>query len=485
MTATFRTNPTSPKPPEPPGSANALNELLSDIRELIGASCAALWDASADGATPTLIAFVNSEGSAPTLDERGKGLVQWAAQQRPGEMCTDGEAARFAATPVFVTDSFRLVLAVSSSHVPLGMPREKLRAWLPRFASRVATLHTLVEAQAAGARAERHADLLLLTATQLHEHRTLEALGASLCSAAAHMTGDRRVALVRWQASSGTGEVAYATRGHLVAPGWPVDSDSQVAAACQGEFPVLLEDLSGRRDGFLVYGGNETPRTLGSLIILPLRGADGVIGALVAEGDVPTRIAQGDAKNLRLLGLLGAAALETVWEIEEISRRARTDALTGLANRQQFEERLTRIVMETNRFGGSCALVVIDIDRFKHVNDTFGHQIGDQVLQRVAAALQREVRTVDLCARYGGEEMAILLPQTGLDGGMQLAERLRSAIEVHPISIAGREIPITISLGVAAYPDGARDRDELFAAADRALYGAKRGGRNRVVAGRV
>ncbi len=181
--------------------------------------------------------------------------------------------------------------------------------------------------------------------------------------------------------------------------------------------------------------------------------------------------------------MLGGAALETIWEIEEINRRARTDALTGLANRQQFEDRLTRIVAETNRFGGSCALVVADIDRFKHVNDTFGHQFGDQVLKRVAAALQNEIRTVDLAARYGGEEVAILLPQTNLEGACQLAERLRKAVARHPHTVGGREITVTISLGVAAYPEGARDRDQLFLVADRALYAAKRAGRNRVVTG--
>lgn len=485
MTAPPKTPPTSQRQPEPGAPTGAVNELLADIRELTGASCAALWDCTRDGQPPSLVAFVSTEGSLPALDDRITGLIEWAAQQRLGEMCTDGETVRFAATPVIATDALRLILCVSGQNQPLTMAREKLRMWLPRLASRLATLHALVEAQAAGARAERNADLLLLTATQLQEHRTVEGLGASLCSAAAHMTGDRRVALVRWQAATGTGEVAYATRGHLVAAGWPIEASSQVAAACLGEFPVLLEDLTGRRDGFIVYGGSESERSLGSLIILPLRGADGVIGALVAEGDAPTPISPADAKNLRLLGLLAAAALETVWEIEEINRRARTDALTGLANRQQFEERLTRIVMETNRFGGSCTLVVIDIDRFKHVNDTFGHQIGDQVLQRVATVLQKEVRTVDLCARYGGEEMALLLPQTALEGGVLLAERLRVAIASHPFQIGGREIPITISLGVAAYPEGARDREELFAAADRALYGAKRGGRNKVVAGSV
>lgn len=462
-------------------------DILSDVRELTGASWAALWDATADVEAPELVAHsgFDADGMAPPrLDAKGSGLIAWAAQQSVGEICTDGEVVHFAATPVIVTDELRLILA-AGGHGALRTRRDELRHWLPRFAARVRTLRSLLEAQAAGGRAERHADLLLLTARQLHEHRTVEALGSSLCSAAVHMTGGRRVGLVRWFNTTQLGEVAYATRGHLVSAGWPVSASSQTGAACLAGDPMIMESASGRNPQLRVFGGDEPARELGALAIIPLRGTEGVIGALVIENDAPAPVSPTDAKNLRLLGLLGAAALETVWEIEEINRRARTDSLTGLANRQQFEERLTHIVMETNRFGGSCVLVVVDIDRFKHVNDTFGHQSGDQILQQVAVRLQKEVRTVDLLARYGGEEMAFLLPQTGLDGGCQLAERLRQSVSDTPFVVAGREIPITISLGVAVYPEGAADRDQLFAAADRALYEAKRGGRNKVVSDTV
>lgn len=434
-----------------------------------------------------LVQYATADGAVPQLDAKAAGLVAWAAQQSVGEMCTDGDVVHFAATPVIADDALRLILSVRGTDTHGGqggvlrMQRDELRRWLPRFAARIVAVRSLLETQAAGLRAERHADLLLRTAAQLQENRTVEELGSSLCSAASHMTGALRVSLVRWLSATRTGEVAYATRGHLVSAGWPVSGSSETGVACLTGEPAILENASGRNPTLRVYGGDEPERTLGALTIIPLRGVEGVIGALVMESDTAALVGPTDAKNLRLLGLLGAAALETVWEIEEINRRARTDALTGLANRQQFEERLTHIVIETMRFGGSCALVVVDIDRFKHVNDTFGHQSGDQILQQVAATLQKEVRSVDLLARYGGEEMAFLLPQTDLAGGCQLAERLREAVCSKSYTVSGREVPITISLGVAAYPGGARDRDELFAAADRALYEAKRGGRNKVV----
>jgi diguanylate cyclase (GGDEF)-like protein len=433
------------------------------VRELLGGAHASVWDAT---------------------DAKGTGLIAWAAHQNVGEICTDGERVAFAATPLPSSSATRHVLTVGANdRGTLKLPREQLRTWLPRLARRLATLQALMDAQTAASRSERNADLLLLTATQLQDNRSIADLGASLCTAASHMLGIKRVALVRWHAAKASGEVAYAIRGHLVAAGDAVTPESHVGAACVGDFPVLIENATGRSRVFRVFGGEEPEHELGALAIVPLRGMEGVIGALVMESDAPIQISPTDAKNLRLLGVMAGRALETVWEIEEINRRARTDALTGLPNRQQFEERLTRIVMETNRFGGSCTLVVVDIDRFKHVNDTYGHQVGDEVLRRVAAALQAEVRNVDLCARYGGEEMALLLPQTDLGGGCQLAERLRTAVGGRPFVINGREICVTISLGVATYPEGARDRDELFSAADRALYGAKRAGRNQVVAG--
>lgn len=461
-----------------------ITDVLADVRELLGGAHASIWDATDPSVAPRVIEFVSADSAEPQLDARGAGLIAWAANQRVGEICTDGERVAFAATPLPSPNGARHVLAIGANGSgALKLPRAQLRNWLPRLARRLATLRALMEAHASASQAERNADLLLLTATQLQDHRSIADLGASLCTAASHMMHTKRVALVRWNAARASGEVAYAVRGHLVGVGSIVTPDSQVGAACVGDYPVLMDDATTRQKGFVVFGGDEPAHLLGALAIIPLKGMEGVIGALVMESDTPIPISPTDAKNLRLLGVMAAHALETVWEIEEINRRARTDALTGLANRQQFEERLSRIVMETNRFGGSCTLIIVDIDRFKHVNDTHGHQVGDEVLKRVATALEAEIRNVDLCARYGGEEIALLLPQTDLGGGCQLAERLRNAVGAKPFVIGGREIGVTVSLGVATYPEGARDRDELFSVADRALYAAKRDGRNKVVAG--
>jgi diguanylate cyclase (GGDEF)-like protein len=139
-------------------------------------------------------------------------------------------------------------------------------------------------------------------------------------------------------------------------------------------------------------------------------------------------------------------------------------------------------IERADRFGNPLSLVMLDIDKFKAVNDSYGHLQGDVVLVEVARVLRRLSRDVDLPARYGGEEMAIVLPQTDLVGAQQQAERVRSAIESMNIQRldGGGPLPITASFGVASFPSEAADKTALIAAADAALYRAKRAGRNRV-----
>jgi diguanylate cyclase (GGDEF)-like protein len=182
--------------------------------------------------------------------------------------------------------------------------------------------------------------------------------------------------------------------------------------------------------------------------------------------------------------LAGQATLsiENVDLHETVQQQAVTDELTGLFNVRQFHSRLDSEIDRAERFGTPLSLVMLDIDKFKSVNDTHGHQQGDRVLVEVARVLRRLSRDVDLPARYGGEEMAVILPQTDLAGAEQGAERMRAAIEAMQIQRLddGGLLPITASFGVAAFPTQAADKTALIAAADAALYRAKRGGRNRV-----
>ena len=179
-----------------------------------------------------------------------------------------------------------------------------------------------------------------------------------------------------------------------------------------------------------------------------------------------------------------AISIENVGLHETIQRQAVTDELTGLFNHRRFQEVMTAEVERVRRFEQELGLIMLDIDNFKRVNDTYGHLQGDHVLREVARVLRETSREIDEPARYGGEEMAVALPQTGLEGAFEFAERVRSRIEALELPLVEGDgiLRVTASFGVAALPHSAKpDKDALVAAADAALYRAKRSGKNRTV----
>jgi diguanylate cyclase (GGDEF)-like protein len=164
--------------------------------------------------------------------------------------------------------------------------------------------------------------------------------------------------------------------------------------------------------------------------------------------------------------------------LDTCEEAAFTDHLTGLANRRRFERQLAREIARTARYGHPFCLLILDIDDFKRVNDTFGHEAGDEAIRRLAKALQEGIRGVDLAARMGGEEFAVLLTETAIARGLEVAERLRETIKAAEIPGVGS---ITVSIGVAESPSCAQTTRELLGSADAAMYEAKREGRDRVI----
>jgi two-component system cell cycle response regulator len=174
--------------------------------------------------------------------------------------------------------------------------------------------------------------------------------------------------------------------------------------------------------------------------------------------------------------------------LEELNQRleqtALTDPLTLLANRRAFETRFEYEVERSSRYREPLSLLIVDLDYFKRVNDTYGHAAGDTVLQAVALSVARIVRKVDLAARYGGEEIAVIAPMTPTQGARVMAERICREVAQTPVNVSSqggtRAVAVTVSIGAAALEQG-QSREQLFAAADSALYRAKQHGRNRVV----
>lgn len=196
-------------------------------------------------------------------------------------------------------------------------------------------------------------------------------------------------------------------------------------------------------------------------------------GLLLASG-LSLRIAAG------VLRSLDVANAELQQQKEMAEALARTDALTGLANRRAFEEAAHQALQRARRYRTPLALIITDIDHFKMINDTYGHHFGDVVLRDFAATLSASVRNVDLVGRWGGEEFVVLAPDTHHEEALQAAERMRLAIAGTPTRLAGHACGYTASFGVASLQMGAPTLEALLANADKALYRAKHNGRNRV-----
>ncbi|MEO5575948.1 MAG: diguanylate cyclase [Gaiellaceae bacterium] len=192
-----------------------------------------------------------------------------------------------------------------------------------------------------------------------------------------------------------------------------------------------------------------------------------------------------DEERMTAASLAGQAvvALENARLHRMVERQALVDGLTGLANRRQADEALATEIARTERLGGPVGLILADVDDFKAVNDRFGHPTGDAVLRDLAETLRENVREIDTAARWGGEEFAVILPGTDLEGAAQVAERIRAALaEREMLSLDGAPLRVTASFGVAT-SDATTTVQQLIEAADEALYRAKRAGKDRVYAG--
>jgi len=245
--------------------------------------------------------------------------------------------------------------------------------------------------------------------------------------------------------------------------------------------PLLFSDLKERNRAVEIFPGAQGQELIRSFLGLPVRHQAGLVGVWVLVAEAPGRFV---ADHLDILSVVAAQAATLISNAvlhQAVERLAVTDGLTGLYNHRWFQERLSGEVERVDRQQAPVSLLLLDIDHFKKINDTYGHPFGDRVLKALSAELGRLARRVDFVARYGGEEFAIILVNTDRRGCRAGAQRVLKAVRALRIPHEGSDFTFTLSIGAATCPDDAATREELVRRADQALYAAKERGRNRAV----
>jgi len=295
--------------------------------------------------------------------------------------------------------------------------------------------------------------------------------------AASIVLADEAAGVLRFRAASGP-------RAHLLAgrqmplgsglAGWVIEHDETVIVDTPETDPRFYKEIL-----------QEIEYPVRSLIVTPIRSAGKPIGCVeVLNKTGEQSFDDDDRRVLEAFSVHAALAIENAGQYETTKTEAITDPLTGLCNRRELEQRMAAELNHAVRYGGPVSVVMMDLDHFKRINDTYGHQAGDKVLREVAKLLRRLSRSSDVVARYGGEEFVMVLPHTGKQQAVEAAQRLRQAVESLRVWWAGVPEPltITISCGVTSVRLGEDNAASVLARADRRLYQAKAEGRNRVCA---
>ncbi len=273
-----------------------------------------------------------------------------------------------------------------------------------------------------------------------------------------------------------SGDLAvHATHGAPAPAGRvPIGHGAEGRAAYEAR-PVLVADVS--RD----LPQPSLPQAPGATLAVPLFREGRVTGVFSVGTTRPGALGERDQRTLMMLASYAAVAIENARLYEQARHFAVTDGLTDLLNHRAFRQALDQELERAKRYALPLALIMIEIDKFKRYNDTYGHLRGDEVLRLVARVLEKEHRKqVDVIARYGGDEFVLFLPHTAKAAAAEVAERIRRAVESTPYIVGSEVTSVTLSLGVAAYPEDGDTADTLVDAADRRMYAAKVSGGNAV-----
>ncbi len=313
----------------------------------------------------------------------------------------------------------------------------------------------------------------------LETHEVMEALG-SICQEIAPST---HILIALLDDTRLSYEIAYA-KGAPVLLGSKVDSHGKTWlswALNSNPGPIMLRDIRSHVSTMPIASPKEGPLPIRSVLLVPLKAEGEQLGVILLGS---TRIDHYRHWHVRILSSIcgqASASIENSLLHRKVEAEAVSDGLTHLYNHRYFQERLKSECSRVRRGGDSISLLMIDIDHFKKVNDTYGHRVGDMILQQVAGILKSRLRAEDTIARYGGEEFVVILSASGKKGALRMAERSRLAVKRAPLIADEHKISTSVSIGTATFPEDASESWELIEHADRALYTAKEQGRNRVV----
>jgi diguanylate cyclase (GGDEF)-like protein len=307
---------------------------------------------------------------------------------------------------------------------------------------------------------------------------------AELAEAMREFTGMSGAAVARWDQDVGHLLACVGDDGGMPPGATFGVHESEMALAAASITTLVRQREHSERDALPVIAPGERwlaePRTI---LVVPLHGStSGLVGVLAVWDSQPAAVKTEQVAIVELLAPYAAMQMQQIHAYGPLQKLADHDALTGLYNRRVFDERMQREEEHFLRYRRPTSLLILDVDHFKRINDTFGHAAGDAVLKALASLLRSALRGADLVARLGGEEFVILLPETALAGAIEIAQRLRRQVETMVVEWQDTPIDVRVSVGVAACPECTASPGTLLNAADAALYASKHAGRNQVTA---